>query len=951
VVEAGGAVTVNVLGPFEVIVGGRPVALTTGRLRALLAVLAMSAGHSVSLDRLAAAVWGANLPADPRRGIQLYVTRLRGALGAAAIATEPAGYALRTEPDNVDALRFLRLREAAAADPATERVRLIEALGLWRGTPFDGIPGGWLTDTQRPRLVEHYLAAVERRVDLDLAQGHHQELVGELTDLTAQHPLRESLAVRLLLALDRCGRAAEALERYESIRVRLADELGADPGPELRQIHVELLAGGHATTGVTGPVEAGRRLIPQQLPPDIDSFTGRNAALKALANLLDCVPDRGNGPVVISAIAGTAGVGKTTLAVHWAHQIADRFPDGQLYVNLRGFGAAREPNENRGTSTGQALEPAKALHGFLDALGVPPHRIPPDLTAQTGLYRSLLADKRVLVVLDNARDADQIRPLLPGSPGCLVVVTSRNQLTSLVATEAAHPIMLDLMPIEEARELLARRLGEDRIAAEPAAVDTIISSCAQLPLALVIAAARAAVQPGFPLRALATDLQRAPSSLDAFDAGDPATDVRAVFSWSYRTLSSDAARLFRLMGVHPGPEITVPVAASVAGQPVAAVRPLLAELARANLLTEHSPGRYHLHDLLRTYAAELVGRDTGTGRQAAQHRLLDHYLHTARAAAALLNPQRGRPELGQPGQGVTLEHLADYHQALAWFTTERQALLNTVGQASEGGNDAYVCELARALAGYLERKGRWREWADTQTARLAAAQRLRDRALIAEAHRSLGRALVRLGQAPAAHDHYRQALDLFVRLDDGLGQLRTHVNISLLFEQQRRYHEMLQHALLAMELLRDVDDRAAQANVLNQVGWSYALVEDYEQAVTHCRRAISLHREVGDRDGEAATWDSLGYAYHHLRRYPEAVGCLQRALDLFRDLGDPYEEAGTLTRLGDTHEAANQLGTAQTYWKQALAILDDLDHPTADQVRAKLADLGMGSATAAAGGG
>jgi len=348
----------------------------------------------------------------------------------------------------------------------------------------------------------------------------------------------------------------------------------------------------------------------------VASFVGRSGHLRALDALLQ---DQGAAPtaVVISAIAGMAGVGKTALAVHWAHRVAGRFPDGQLYVNLRGF----DPG-------GAGLDPGQALHGFLEAFGVPPARIPEDLAAQSGLFRSLLAGKRMLVLLDNARSAEQVRPLLPGSPGCLAIVTSRDKLAGLVATEGARPLALDLLTAADARDLLARRLGADRVAAEPAAIACIIAACARLPLALTIAAARAATSPTFPLAAIAAELREAASALDPFDAGESATDVRTVFSWSYRALSAPAARMFRLLGLHPGPDVAVTAAASLAAVPPGQARALLAELTRAHLLAEHAPGRYAFHDLLRAYASELASaQECPADRASAVHRLLDHYLH------------------------------------------------------------------------------------------------------------------------------------------------------------------------------------------------------------------------------------------------------------------------------------------------------------------------------------
>jgi DNA-binding SARP family transcriptional activator len=524
---------VGLLGPLQVSLDGQPVELPAGRLRALLAVLALSAGRPVPLGRLVSAIWGEEPPVDVQASVRTNVRRLRRELGAARVATHRDGYLLDAQPDRVDVLRFSRLLEAAAQtpDPAVKHARLSEALALWRGTPFGGVRSDWLARVVSPSLEERYLTALEQHIDLDLhrrAGTGGEQPVAQLQELTARHPLRETLWVRLLRALARSGRPAEALHRYETIRVRLLEELGTDPGPELRRVYTELLAGTAAPAPVAG--------IPRQLPAGVDGFIGREAELKFLDGLLDERGERGRRPVVIATIAGMAGIGKTALAVHWAHQVAGLFPDGQLYVDLRGFDPAGEP-----------MAPAEAVSGFLEALQVPPHRIPSTLAAQAGLYRSMVAGKRILILLDNARDADHVGPLLPGAPGCVVIVTSRHQLSSLVVAHGAHPLTLGPLAGDEARRLLVSRLSYDRTTAEPDATDRIVAQCAGLPLALAIVAARAAAHPGHPLAALA----------DRHSDGDRVTDLRRVFSWSYQDLSASAARVFRLVGALPGPDLGI----------------------------------------------------------------------------------------------------------------------------------------------------------------------------------------------------------------------------------------------------------------------------------------------------------------------------------------------------------------------------------------------------------
>jgi DNA-binding SARP family transcriptional activator/tetratricopeptide (TPR) repeat protein len=922
-------VTVRLLGPLEVTLAGRPVALTTGRLRTLLAALALSAGNIVPVDRIATVLWGEDPPDNARRSVQIYVTRLRGVLGTGSIETSSAGYMLCVEPDNVDALQFVRLLNSAsaAADVATERALLVEALALWQGAPFGGVQSAWLDETQSPRLVERYLTAVERRVDIDIASGQSRELVAQLGELTAQYPLRESLWARLLTVLDQSGRQAEALERYEAIRVRIADELGVDPGPELQRVYADLLLNRTPPpAGEPSPPAAPRPYVPHQLPADIDGFTGRDTALKALNDLVGLeTGSPSGGRVVIAVIAGTAGIGKTALAVYWAHTVSDRFPDGQLYVNLRGF-----------HPSGSAMSPADAIRGFLDALQTPQQQIPASMEAQVGLYRSLLAGKRMLVVLDNARDADQVRPLLPGSSGCLAVVTSRNPLPGLVAIDSAQAINLDLLTVDESRQLLARRLGPDRVAEEPDATVEIINGCARLPLALAIAAARAAIHPTFPLHALVAELRDTQGGLAALDGGDAATDVRAVFSWSYRMLSVNAARLFRLLGLHPGPDIAAPAAASLVGTSLDRIRPLLAELTRAHLISEHTPGRYAFHDLLRAYAAELArAHDSESEQRAALHRMLDHYLHTARVAALLLDPHREPITLAPCQSGVTPGAFDGRDHALAWFAAEQRVLLASTELASRSGFQTHTWQLAWALGDFLQWRGQWHDRAATQHLALQAAQRLGNIAEQARSHRGLSHAYTKLGQYDDAHVHIRHALRLFSELGDPGGEARAYMGLSLVVERQGNHIDALRHAQQALALYPPGHD-IQRARTMNVVGWCHAQVGDYDTAVTFCEQALPLQRELGDRAGEGATLDSLGYAHHHLGDYRRAADRYEQALDVRRKIGHRYGEAGTLTRLGDTYHATGDIHAAHDVWRQALTIYEQLGERDADQVRKRL---------------
>ncbi|OLE29366.1 MAG: hypothetical protein AUG44_04465 [Actinobacteria bacterium 13_1_20CM_3_71_11] len=903
----------RVLGPVEVRAGGRPLDAGTTKQQAVLVALLVDAPGPVSADTLVSRVWDEAPPDDARGTLYAYLSRIRRMLASAPpdgtapvrLVRRAGGYALDLDPDQVDLHRATRLVERARAGTGDGAALLREALGLWTGEPLAGLGGAWLAGT-RERLSQQRIDIALRWADAELRRRNPTTVVDTLRPLAGDHPLHEALAGTLMRALHLDGRTAEALDRYTAIRRRLADNLGLDPGPWLRAIHQEILRGTGAALAKPAP-----RAVPAQLPPDVHGFSGRLRELDRLDAL------RANA-VVISAVSGTAGVGKTALAVHWAHRIAGRYPDGQLYVNLRGF----DP-------TGAALPPADALRLLLDALEVPARRIPAGVDARTGLYRSLLAGKRMLVLLDNARDAEQVRPLLPGAPGCLTVVTSRDELTSLVATEGAHPLALDLLTADEAHQLLARRLGPDRLAAEPDAVGVIVTACAGLPLALAVVAARAATRPALPLATLAAELRD--RALGALGTTEPATDLRAVFSWSYRTLSPAAARLFRLLGLAPGSGIAAPAAAGLAGTAVAEAGRLLSELTERNLLTESAPGRYTFHDLLRAYATELTHAvDHPDDRQAAERRLLDHYLHTACTAALLLNPHRD-PIGADPDQPP-----ADVTDPLGWFTVEQPALVAGVQRAADLGLDRHAWRLAWALADFLERQGHWQDWVDTWHIALAAAQRRDDRPSQAHAHHSLASAHTRLGRYPDAHGHLEQALALYTRLGDRTGQAHTHNNLALAYEQEGRPAAALAESERSLELYRAAGHHEGQARALNNIGWCLALLGEHTRALATGREALALSERIAHRHGQAIALDTLGYVDERLGRYPHAVASYRRSAELFRDLGDRYQHAATLIKLGDATAATGDRTAARDAWRVALDILTDLDHPDAETMRAKL---------------
>jgi DNA-binding SARP family transcriptional activator/tetratricopeptide (TPR) repeat protein len=917
----------RILGPVEIEVDGRAVTLARRQERCLLGILLLDPGRIVPAERLCALLWDDDPPEQARAMLRTHVTRVRTALAAGAQAArlefQQGGYVLHTEPETVDAHRFSRLLDRAGelTGPAERERVLREALALWRGPALDGAATPALRTRLCADLEELRLYATEEALAAGLALGRHRELLAELADLTATHPTRERLAELRMTALYATGRTGEALDVYAELRTRLAEQLGLEPGAPVRRLQRAILRR-DPPVGADRAARAAVRLAvrPAQLPPDLTRFTGRTGELDRLSHLLD---GRATA-VVISAITGTAGVGKTSLAIHWAHLVRDRFPDGQLYANLRGF----DP-------TGTAVTPSEAVRGFLDALSVPAQRIPDTLDAQVGLYRSLLAGKRVLVVLDNARDPEQVRPLLPGVSGCLALVTSRNQLTGLVAIDGADPVPLDLLSPNEARDLLAARLGTARVAAEPGAVEDLIGLCARLPLALAVAAARAATRPAEPLAEVVAQLRSTRSALDAVTGDDTATDIRAVFACSYQTLSPAAARLFRLLGLHPGPDLSAPAAASLAGVPPVEVEPLLAELTRAHLVTEPVGGRYTFHDLLRAYARELAR--AGAEAPDATRRLVDHYLHTA-YAAALVDPHPRDPvEVAPVSAGVTPEPVPDHPAAMAWFSAESAVVVGIVRLAAASGLDPQAWQLAWAVANFLYRQGHWQDFVAIQEVALDAAGRAGNRSRQAAAERFLGYALARMGRYEEAYEHLRAALDLHRDLDDPVGHAHSYSAISeAYFEPAGRYAEALDHSEQALDLYRLAGNRPGEASALDFIGWVQGRAGDYGSALVSCEKALTLHQELGNRQGEAATWHGLGYAHHHLGDHARAIDCYRHALALFRDLGDRYFEADVLANLADPYHATGDLAGARTCWQRALEILDRLEHPRADEIRAKL---------------
>jgi DNA-binding SARP family transcriptional activator/tetratricopeptide (TPR) repeat protein len=911
----------RLFGEIDVQAAGQRLDVGTPRQQAVLAALAVDAGRPVSVENLVDRVWGDDPPVEARNVLYSHVSRIRRLLGRAdepaGIFRRSTGYVLDIDPDTVDLHRFTRLVEHGK-DPrksdADRSAALDEAMRMWRGAPLAAITGDW-ADQIRTAWHRRRLDAAVRWAELELRLGRTAAVLNRIPDLVDEYPLAEPLEALLMRALHAAGRDAEALDRYTAVRQRFADRLGTDPGPELRAVYGVVLRGERPARTAAAPTTTTLA----QLPPDTAGFAGRATELRHLDRLLD-EPSTTARTVVLT---GTAGVGKTTLAIHWAHTVRDRFPDGQLYVNLRGFDPSALP-----------VTPLEAVRGFLEAFQVPRDRIPTTLEAQAGLYRSMLADRRVLVLLDNVRDADQVRALLPGSASSLALVTSRDQLDGLVVA-GARPIPVGLLDDGEAHAMLRARLGADRVTVEPEAAKAIIGLCAHLPLALAVVAARAVTHPGFSLAALAGQLR---GGLDELAGADQVTDPRAVFSWSYLQLSPAAARLFRLFALHPGPDIGTSAAASLAGLLPGKVRPVLAELAQANLVTEHNPGRYACHDLLRAYATELAEVDEQPAdRDQAIRRMLGHYSYTAYHADGFLDPRREvPPALTELPEGVEPEKIVDRQEALAWFIAEHRVLLTALHQ--EARFDGQVWDLARSTRRFLSLQGHWHDTLGALTVALSAARRLGDQGKQAFAYRYLGCTYVWLGRYDEAHDNLRLALDLYESTRDIIGQAYVHHSFAWLLDKQANIVEAVGHAERALELFRAAEHRAGEARELNSVGWFRALLGEYAVGVKFCEEALRLQLELGDHNSAAPTWDSLGYAHRRLGDQARAITCYENALELYRRSGYRINVADALVRIADIRHDMGELASARVAWQQAYDLLEELGHADAASVLQKLED-------------
>jgi DNA-binding SARP family transcriptional activator/tetratricopeptide (TPR) repeat protein len=942
------------LGPLLVDDGHGPVELRGRLQRVLLAALVLRAGTPVAAAELADVVWDGQPEPRADNTLRSHVQRLRGALGpraGARLVTRPDGYQLNAAAGETDVLLFRRLsRDGGAAaregDWSRAHKLLTEAVGLWRGELLDGVDSERLRQAEGPELDGLRVQAEEWKIEAALCLGQDAEMVPVLQSLAARYPLRERFHAQLMLALYRDGRQAEALAAYQQARDVLVAELGVEPGTELRELQQRILSGDRhlARPGPARHAKGEQLGTPRDLPPAVPGFTGRAAELEALKWIVDRAGGA-PGTVVISAIGGTAGVGKTALALYFAHLVAGRFSDGQLYVNLRGFDPAGPP-----------ATPAEVIRALLGALGVPAESIPSSPDDQARKYRSLMAGRQMLLVLDNARDEQQVRPLLPASPASLVLVTSRNQLTGLAASHGARMLNLDVLRHDEAVQLLTARVGDNRADAEPEvirqeAISQIANLCACLPLALAVTAARAAARPGFPLATLATELTDAAGRLDALDAGDPAASVRAVFSWSYRQLDPDVQRMFRLLGLHPGPDISTAAAASLAATGTSEAGRLLAELTRACLIAEHVPGRFAFHDLLRAYASGLAREyDSEQDRGKATRRVLDHYLHTAAHAYDLIMPSREPLDLPSPSTGTCPEQFDGRHQAMTWYRAEHHVLIAVITLAGATRADHHAWQLAKAITEPLRRQGYARERVAVLDTAVDAAARTGDPLAQAMSHRALGIACIDAGGYAQSREHLLACLPLYRQLRDRtgedwarrarMGEGWAQQNLASLAEEEGRFADAVSHGREALRLFREIGHKVGEAQTLGCLAEYYTGLCDYERARDWGEQSLALLAGLDfSYEWECEVWDTLGYIELQLGHPAEAAARLEHALGLSRDHGFREGEAKILDHLGDAHRAAGKPGQARKAYRDALAIYDAIQHHNASKTRSKLASM------------
>jgi DNA-binding SARP family transcriptional activator len=882
----------RLLGRVEAERGGRAVPLGRKRERCLLALLLLEPHTVVGTQRLLDLLWDDAAGESAKTQLHSHVSRLRKALAgdeSVRLVARDGGYSAEVDPQSVDAHRFRALVTDARMlrDPAERSALLREALALWRGPVLADVASDRLRDRVAAELTELRLVATELAVEADLDLARHEEVIGELLAFTVEHPLRERPVGQLMLALCRSGRQADALQHYQQLRERLADELGSDPSPPLQRLHEKILR------GEIVPPQAGPRPGRNDLPRDVTDFTGRADELRLLHAL-----DSDATAVVIDAIDGMAGVGKTALAVHLAHRLVDRYPDAQLFIDLHGHSDDRDA-----TPAGAALE------ALLRALGVPAKNIPDDVDERSALWRAELAARRVLVVLDNAWDSAQVQPLLPGAAGCLALVTSRRRLVDLPTTRT---VSLDVLPLNDAVALFTSIVGEERAAAETGAVEEVVRGCGCLPLAVRLAAARLRSRPQWTVEHFARRLAE-------FSTGD--LGVAAAFDLSYRDLTGEQQRMFRVLGLHPGDDFDVPAAAALAGLAPGAAEHLLEDLVDVHLLQPSAPGRYRCHDLLRQHARTLAGE---AERHEALARLVDHYLRAADVADALIAPP-GRFQAGAaaPAAPPPIE-LADAGEAVAWFDTERVALLATTRISAAEGRTGPCWQLAAKLHRYLHRQGWTEDLRQISEVALARTVQDGDRRGEAVIRTNLGLALYRAGEFAAAREHLLLALPLFRALGDLRGESQATAALGNACKKLGRFDEALVCFERDLAICQQQHNRHGEAIASGNLGAFCLDSGRYTEARSYFLHTLEVMRETGDRLGESTTLGNLGELHRELGDLPQALRWLEEALALCRELTDRHGEARTLTCTGEVYGRLNRIEEALDHHHRAWALIEEI---------------------------
>jgi DNA-binding SARP family transcriptional activator len=902
----------RLLGPVELRAGGSWTGVSAPKWRAVLTVLALRRGQVVSTGQLADELWGNDPPGGARKLVSGYVAALRRLAGdpdGRVLVTQAPGYRLMVAPADLDASRFEEL--VAAGRAALERVDgvgaaefLAAALALWRGPALAGVPRGPLVAAEAARLDELRVDALELRAEAGICCGRAPELVAELRQLTAGHPLRERFWHQLMRALEQAGRPAQALEAYEHARKVLAEELGADPGPDLRQLHLRLLSGDPAPAArpAAAPpaVAAAAPAVLRQLPATVAHFAGRAGELAALTGLLDRAGGELPGTVVISAIDGMPGVGKTALAIQAGHLVADRFPDRQLFADLHGHTPGRPP-----------ADPAGVLAALLAADGVDPRYLPPDLDGRAAMWRDRMAGQRVLLILDNAASSAQVAPLLPGTAGSLVLITSRRFPSDL---PAAAEVPLDVLPPGDASAMFQGLAP--RAAGDPELVAELVALCGYLPLAISLLARLFARHRSWALADLIAETRARLLTVTAENR-----TVAAAFEASYQDLDTSRQRFFRYLGLHPGPEIDAYVAAALAGLPLGEAAGHLDALHGARLLDEPVPRRYRMHDLIRQYARSLASGEPASQQEQATTRLFDYYQHTAQAADAHLARTAAGRSVRAP---AAAPGLPSRNQALAWMSAERANLLACIDDAAARHDHDRLAGLTAAVAAHLRSHGPWPLAITLHTAAVRAAQHLGDR-------RGEARALNDLGEMRLATSGYRdaadvlgQARDLCRALGDRPGQARALLNLGITRQQTDDRLAATAALQQALEIYRDTGDRPGEAIALLHLGDVRRVANDYGAAADAVKGALEIYRDTGDRPGEANSFFYLGVVRHMTGDFHGAAVPLEQALTMSRRTGSRLIEANALCWLGDARRATGDFPGAAGVLEQSRDIYRSL---------------------------